>query len=121
MLIDLQRRLLRALHSETPFETLRAEDPALAARIDPDGFVLTSLLVRKLRFERLCRGDSRMAAWFDRNPAGFAEIHARYARQVEPRAFFPRSEADAFLDWAKDSGIQIPSNLQPGRPSEEKP
>lgn len=104
MLIDLQRRLLRALHSEAPLETLRAEDPTLAARIDPDGFVLTSLLVRKLRFERLCRADSRIEAWFDRDPAGFMDVYRAYVADVEPRASFPKHEADAFHGWCRRTG-----------------
>src|SRR5947207_13719463 len=67
MLIELQRVLQAALASDTPLDSLReavrglpAEARAILERVDPEGFVVGSLLVRKLRFERICRGDSAM-------------------------------------------------------------
>jgi len=104
MLIDLQRALQQALASESPVETLRAaalgpEDRALADGIPADNLILAGLLVRKLRFERLCQGDERIEAWFDRDPAGFTEVFNAYHRAVPPREFFPQPEARAFREY----------------------
>ena len=116
MLIDLQRVLQRALASDEPLETLRQASrhlpPAARAtldRIDPEGLVLTSLLVRKLRFERLCSGDRTLEAWFDRDPAGFTGIFRAYNRAVPPREYFPREEARAFFAYLSEQGIAVPS------------
>jgi hypothetical protein len=106
MLIELQRLLQRALADDAPLERLRegapglpAEARALVDRIDPDGFLLTSLLVRKLRFEKLCRGDETLERWFERDPEGFTRAFRVYNREVEPRPFFPRDEARAFREF----------------------
>lgn len=115
MLIELQRVLQAALSSDAPLETLRREsrhlpDAARAAleRMDPDGFVVSSLLVRKLRFERICRGDSALERWFEREPARFTEIFREYNREVPPREFFPQPEARAFRDFLQRKGYAEP-------------
>jgi hypothetical protein len=112
MLTELQRVLQAALASDTPLETLRdaarglpAEAQAIVASIDPDGFVVSSLLVRKLRFERICRGDILLEQWFEREPARFTEAFRVYNREVPPREFFPQPEAAAFRDFLKRKGI----------------
>jgi hypothetical protein len=117
MLIELQRVLQAALASDTPLETLReaarglpAEARALLEQLDPDGFVVGSLLVRKLRFERICRGDSTLERWFDRDPAGFTEIFRVYNKEVPPREFFPQPEAAAFRDFLRRKGIPVPES-----------
>ena len=122
MLTDLQRVLQAALASDTPLETLResarflpAEARAMVDRIDPDGFVVTSLLVRKLRFERICRGDPEMVRWFEREPARFTEIFRHNSRSVPPRAYFPEEEARMFLDWLTEAGL-VPANLSSEKP-----
>ncbi len=114
MLKDLQRVLARALTSDAPLETLRREAAALAAgdrafvdRLDPDGFLLTSLLVRKLRFERLCRADPSIEAWFERDPGGFVELFRRYNAEVPPRESFPLREAEAFHAWRRRNGVEV--------------
>lgn len=111
MLRELARVLQAALASDTPLESLRdlgrglpAEARALLEKVDPDGFVVTSLLVRKLRFERICRGDSAMEDWFVREPARFAEVFREYNRDVAPREFFPQEEARAFRDFLGRKG-----------------
>lgn len=118
MLIELQRVLQAALASESPLETLReaalglpAGARALVERIDPDGFVVSSLLVRKLRFERICRGDAAMERWFEREPGRFAEIFRVYNREVPPREFFPQPEAEAFRAFLRSRGCEIPELL----------
>ena len=117
MLIELQRVLQAALASDTPLDTLReaarglpAEAKAILERMDPDGFVVGSLLVRKLRFERICRGDTAMERWFDRDPARFTEVFRVYNKEVPPREFFPQSEAAAFRDFLRRKGIPVPES-----------
>ena len=113
MLIALQRVLQAALTSETPLEALReaarglpAEARAIVESIDPDGFVVSSLLVRKLRFERICRGDAAMERWFEREPARFTDAFCVYNREVPPREFFPQQEAAAFRTFLKSKGYR---------------
>lgn len=117
MLIELQRVLQAALASDTPLDTLReaarglsAEAKAVLERVDPEGFVVGSLLVRKLRFERICRGDTAMERWFDRDPGGFTELFRVYNREVPPREFFPQPEAAAFRDFLRLKGISVPES-----------
>ncbi len=102
-LTDLQRALLRALQDEEPLAALAREakdlpprERALAEAIDADGFVLSSLLVKKLRFERICRGDAEMERWFEERPSEFVAAFRRYHREVEARDYFPRPEAARF-------------------------
>jgi hypothetical protein len=115
MLIELQRVLQAALTSDAPLEALRSaanglppEVRAVLDRLDPDGFVVSSLLVRKLRFERICRGDSAMERWFEREPARFTEIFREYNRDVPPREFFPQLEAQAFREFLRQKGHPEP-------------
>ncbi len=115
MLSELQAALARALTSDRPVETLRAEaaalgpeDRALLEGLDPDRFLLTGLIVRKLRFERICRGDKTAEAWFGRDPAGFTESFRAYNREVPSTEFFPRQEALAFRAWRRRRGIVNP-------------
>jgi len=113
MLIDLQRVLQKALSSDAPLdvlrresETLAPEDRALVDRLSADGFRIASFLVRKLRFERICRADSTMEEWFEREPARVTELFREYNRDVPPREFFPHEEARAFRDWLNSRGIR---------------
>jgi hypothetical protein len=106
MLIELQRLLARALSSDAPMDVLRdgaaslpSEARELLARADGEGVALTGLLVRKLRFERLCAGDRAAAEWFERDPASFVEAFRRYSKEVPAGAYFPEEEAAAFRKW----------------------
>ncbi len=117
MLTDLQRVLQKALASDAPLETLREAarglPPAARAaldRIDSEGLIVAGLLVRKLRFDRLCAGDRRLEAWFDRDPARFTEIFRAYNRAVLPRVFFPEEEARAFFHYLNGQGITVPGS-----------
>ncbi len=116
MLTDLQRAMARALTSDRPVEALRAEaaslgagDRALLEGLDPERFLLTSLIVRKLRFERICRGDTTAEAWFERDPEKFTEVFRAYNREVPSTEFFPRQEAVAFRKWCREKGIVNPA------------
>ncbi len=110
MLIDLQRALVRALTSADPIAALRRArlsqaDRALLRHADDDGVRLTGLIVQKLRFERICRGDDRMEAWFERDGKSFVQAFKRYNKEVPPREFFPRAEAGAFWQWCRANGF----------------
>jgi hypothetical protein len=109
MLKELQRVLIRALTGNAPLETLKKEaaalspeDRAAVERLDPEKFLMTSLLVRKLRFERICRGDTEAEEWFARDPERFTEAFRAYNAEVPPTEFFPRPEALAFRAWCKE-------------------
>ena len=112
MLKDLQRVLARALTSNTPLETLKKEaetltpeERALLDGIGADRFLLTGLLVRKLRFERICRGDTKAEEWFAREPERFTEAFKAYNAEVPSTEFFPRLEAQAFRAWCTKRGF----------------
>jgi hypothetical protein len=123
VLTDLQRALARALTSDAPVDALKKEaaglgpeDRALLEGLDPDRFLLTSLIVRKLRFERICRGDTKAEEWFMRDPAGFTEVFRAYNREVPSTEFFPRPEAVAFRKWCRAQGF---TNFDPPPASKE--
>ena len=116
MLTDLQRACLAALGASDPIGRLRRESSRLSPedrerveRIDVDGFRLTALLVAKLRFERICRGDRSMEAWFHRDPQGFTRAYRAYASEVPPTAFFPQREAADFRRFCESAGL-IPTD-----------
>jgi hypothetical protein len=69
------------------------------AAIDADGFRVASLLVMKLRFERLLHGSAIAAEWFARDPEGLTAAFSRYHREVPPTAFEAWTEAEYFADW----------------------
>jgi len=92
-----QKSMIRALTSDEPSKRLK--------HADVDGVSLTGLLVRKLRFERICRGDETAEAWFERDPRGFTEAFKRYNREVPPRDYFPRQEAETFRRWCEERGV----------------
>jgi hypothetical protein len=121
MLIELQRVLQAALASDAPLDALRegarglpAEARRVLETVDLDGFVVSSLLVRKLRFERICRGDTRLERWFELEPARFTEAFRRYNREVPPREFFPQPEASLFRAFLRDQGIELPPDAAQG-------
>jgi len=107
VLSALERVLVLALHDERPVERLRAlvdaagaalddDDRRRLAAIDPDGLRVASLVVRKLRFERVLRGDAELRAEAERGPDAFAAAFRRYAASVPPTAEFPSEEARMF-------------------------
>jgi hypothetical protein len=100
-----ERVIARVLLAADPVAALaeatrRTRDAALREQlraVDADGLRLSALLVARLRFERLVRGSGAAAAWFDRDPAGFAAYFRAYHAEVPPRAFTPAAEAADFL------------------------
>jgi hypothetical protein len=69
----------------------------------PDGVRVSALLVAKLRFERLMRGDARLRAWFEQSPKVFVETFHRYHAEESPICSFPRAEAQHFGEWLQNS------------------
>lgn len=104
MLKELQGRLMESILTGAPFEGA-----------DPDGLELTRLIVKKLRFELIIRGDSGLEAWFDRDPAAFTTAFKAYDALVPPRSWFPREEAEKFRAWCDAN------SLSPGGPAASKP
>ena len=100
MLKELQGRILRALLDGEPLEG-----------VDQDGLELTRLIVKKLRFELIVRGDSRLEAWFDRDPAAFTTAFKAYDRVVPPRSWFPREEAESFRGWCESRNLGPPFHV----------
>jgi hypothetical protein len=103
MLKGLQGRLLTAILEGAPFPG-----------VDPDGLELTRLIVKKLRFEYIIRGDSELEAWFDRAPAEFTTAFKAYDALVAPRSWFPREEAEKFRAWCAEN------SFSPGDPRASK-
>ena len=98
MLKEVQGRILAALLDGVPPEG-----------VDPDGFELTRLIVKKLRFELIVRGDSDLEAWFDRDPAAFTAAFKAYDRAEPPRSWFPREEAEKFREWCESRNLLPPA------------
>ena len=106
MLPRTQELLVLALRESDPRAFLQAcvpEDAGLSDQerawllaIDEDGLRLTRMLIRKLRLQRIVRGDPEASAYMARDPAGFAACFARYDDEVPWRYVFPREEAQAF-------------------------
>lgn len=107
MLIELERILVLALHDERPAERLAELVAAAGERLDPDdrerlasidadGLRVASLVVRKLRLERLLAGDADLRARCESDPAAFTAEFRRYAASVPPAFDFPAEEARAF-------------------------
>lgn len=107
MLIEVERIVVTALHDERPAERLAelvaaagdrldADERARLASIQADGLRVASLVVRKLRLERLLAGDADLRARCDADPASFTETFRRYAASVPPKFDFPAEEARAF-------------------------
>ena len=77
----------------------RAAHPELAKwldGIDPDGLRLTAVLHKKLRFERILRGDRELQEQFATDPQRFAIAFRDYLNRVPPTCVFPQEEAARF-------------------------
>ncbi|MBK8101546.1 MAG: hypothetical protein IPK26_31075 [Planctomycetes bacterium] len=107
MLAELQRLLLLACGQPEPTIWLRARlhaagpeltaaERAMLANLDADGLRLTALLVHKLRFERLLRGDPALRTLFAADPVGFTRRFDRYVATTAATAVFPAEEASLF-------------------------
>ena len=88
--------VLRAARAD---ESVPRELRDALARIDETGVRLTSLIVTRVRFERLLHGSARAVRWFEDDPSAFAAAFKRYQDEVAPTAAFPPDEARAFDAW----------------------
>jgi hypothetical protein len=110
MLADLQAAIVRALNTNDPLAALAREAltlPQLKA-IEPDGFLLSALIVKKLRFERLTRGSRVVESWFDRDARGFTEAFKRYIAEVPATEYFPSGEVPYFKSWCERNSLWPP-------------
>lgn len=106
MLASLQDLLVAALAEPDPLGYLQGAVPTAEGlsdaerswllAIDGDGLRLTRMLIRKLRLQRIVRGDAEASAFMARDPAAFAQCFARYDQEVPWKHVFPRAEAEAF-------------------------
>ncbi len=107
MLEALNEVLARALHAADPAaelvlavaragDRLTAEERSWLLAADRDGLAVTSIIVKRLRFERALRGDPSLEAELERDPAAFAERWKRFAAAVPPLARSDAEEARAF-------------------------
>jgi hypothetical protein len=104
-----QQVLIEALLSDDPPAQLRAglqsanglsaQERSWLERIDIDGLILSSLLVKKLRFERLTRADPALGELFEQQPAEFMQQFRAYVSAVAPTVYFPGQEAFLFRQW----------------------
>ena len=110
-LARLQQRLALCLADLDPIAALREaqNDPDLDARerewlagVDLDGLRLTALMVQKLRFERILRGDPEVRQRFEADPEATAATIEEYLEESAPRAVFPAEEARAFRAFVAD-------------------
>ena len=109
MLQAVQQVLIEALLSDDPAAQLRAglqsahglsaEERSWLEGIDIDGLILSSLLVKKLRFERLTRADPAMGELFEQQPAEFMRQFRAYVSAIPPTVYFPGQEAHLFRQW----------------------
>lgn len=109
MLHAVQKLLLDALLSDDPEQMLRdsiaqasdlsAEERDWLRRIDGAGLRLTSLMVQKLRFERLTRADPELGRLFQEEPERFMELFQAYTAAVTPTVYFPGQEAALYRQW----------------------
>lgn len=107
--------LARAFSSRDPLAVLRAarDDEGAPATIrdalgaiDEHGVRLSSLIITRLRFERLLNGSRAAGEWFERDAASFTAAFKRYQDHVPPQASFPQDEARAFEAWIERAGLR---------------
>ncbi len=100
----------RAFSSRDPLAVLRsARDDAATpttlrealSSLDEHGVRLSSLIVTRLRFERLLNGSRWAGEWFERDPAEFTAAFKRYQDEIPPQASFAQDEARAFEAWRR--------------------
>jgi hypothetical protein len=119
VLPSVQDILMKVLLDDDPVTCLRrqleearelsAQERAWLGGLDADGLILTSLIVKKLRFERLTRADRGLAELFEHEPERFLALFRSYTAEVAPTAYFPGQEAALFRQW-QEKGEQ---NHQP--------
>jgi hypothetical protein len=107
-LADFERRVASLLLSHDPASSTQRDATS-------DGVRIASLLVARLRFERLRHGSTRATVWFEEDPRAFTTAFKRYHRSVRPTSWFPSDEARAFEEWCRREAIPLPE-LERGGP-----
>ena len=85
---------LRDHESELP-EELAAQ----IAGISDDGARIASILVARLRFERLIQGSRVAGEWYESDARAFTLAFKRYHTEVPPEVLFPKDEARLYEAW----------------------
>lgn len=107
-LAEFETQLAAALCSSDPAAARRSlgENADVQALIrggiqhlSEDGFRIASLLIARLRFERLSHGSRAAGAAFAHDPRAFAEQFRRYHAAVPCSATTPTEEAALFEAW----------------------
>ncbi len=110
MLGVLQKVLVDCCVADDPVAALgvaRKDHPELEpwlGHVDPEGLQLTSLLVKKLRFERILAGDPELRGKFQEDPQTFTIRFREYLLAVPPTAVFPQEEAASFREFLSRPG-----------------
>lgn len=93
-------------------DTHAARDELLASRphqdpeaFDADGFRIASLMVARLRFERLLQGSATLGAEFERDPRRLTDRFKRYHTETPMRAASPAEEAASFQAWCEANSV----------------
>lgn len=111
MLSDMQQLLQQALLSDDPVAILEQmakevplseEERAHLAHIEANGILLTSLLITKLRFERLTGASEELLHLFQNDPKQFIDLFNQYQKESKPTAYFPEQEAILFEQWLQN-------------------
>ncbi len=105
-LSQLQDHVVKLIFDSKSFSSLEDGSLPPEARdalsyVEPDGYRMTSLIVRKLRFERLCLVDEGFRNAFDANPQALVENFECFAKSVRPQAVFPQDDALAYHAWCQ--------------------
>lgn len=104
-LSELQELVTALIADSDSLAALRAANLPSPARdavacIDSEGWRLTSLIVRKLRFERMCLADGAFRRAFEENGAAVVRQWEAFVRAIPPRAIDAFEEARAFRAWS---------------------
>lgn len=109
MLRDIERILIQVFFADDPEAELRnalaretglaPDDRGALSGIEGDGLRIASLLVKKLRFQRLTAGDGDLARLFEERPDKFLRLRRAYTAAVALEAYFPSDEALPFRPW----------------------
>ena len=109
MLSDLQERMVEALYGSDPHGDLLkimedfSDDKENLDYIQKDGWHLSHLLLLKLRFERLTRGNPATMEEFENDPAAFTSSFKEYHKANKPVVFFPGEEAAMYQQYLDEN------------------
>jgi len=101
-----ERLLAEAFTQRDPLTWLREREgdlPEAIASVLPgisdDGARIASILVARLRFERLVQGSRIAGEWYDTDARAFTLAFKRYHAEVPSEVLFPKDEARLYEAW----------------------